>query len=95
MTDSAEKSSGRKPELIAYNVTYTGDGKSYSNKVGAAWEHRDAQGYELELESIPVSGRVSLRKVRDERLDEMAEQRKEEPQEEQRARRRRSHEPRT
>ena len=65
---------GRKPDYIAYNVRESQDGKGYWNKVGAAWKHRDGQGYDINLESIPVDGRVTLRELREERTQETADQ---------------------
>lgn len=50
----------RAAEFLAWHVTQKGE-KSYWNKVGAAWMHRDEKGYTLQLESLPVGGRVVLR----------------------------------
>lgn len=50
----------RVPEFLAWHVTQKGD-KSFWNKVGAAWMHKDANGYTLQLESLPVGGRIVLR----------------------------------
>lgn len=66
---------GRKPDYIAYNVTDGKEGKGFFNKVGAAWQHKDGQGYDLQLDSMPVNGRVTLRELREERLKELDEQR--------------------
>ena len=70
-----DAASGRKPDYIAYNVTEGRDGKGFFNKVGAAWPHKDGQGYELKLDSIPVDGRVTLRELREERLEALDGQR--------------------
>lgn len=48
------------PEYLAWHVTRNGE-KSFWNKVGAAWMHRDAKGYTLQLESLPIGGRIVLR----------------------------------
>lgn len=50
----------RAPEFLAWHVSQRGD-KSYWNKVGAAWVHKDDKGYTLQLESLPVGGRIVLR----------------------------------
>ena len=50
----------RAPEFLAWHVTQKGD-KSFWNKVGAAWMHKDAKGYTLQLEALPVGGRIVLR----------------------------------
>ncbi len=59
---------GRKPDFIAYNVTEARDGKGHWNRIGAAWQHRDGEGFDLQLDSFPVYGRVTLRELRDERM---------------------------
>ena len=50
----------RAPDHLARHVTQKGD-KSYWNKVGAAWAHKDDKGFTLQLESLPVGGRIVLR----------------------------------
>ena len=48
------------PEYLAWHVTEKGE-KSYWNKVGAAWVHKDGKGYTLQLETCPINGRIVLR----------------------------------
>ena len=48
------------PDYLAWHVTNKGE-KSYWNKVGAAWKHRDGRGYSLQLETCPINGRIVLR----------------------------------
>ena len=48
------------PEYLAWHVTEKGE-KSYWNKVGAAWSHKDGKGYTLQLETCPIDGRIVLR----------------------------------
>ena len=50
----------RAPEFLAWHVTQRGE-QSFWNKVGAAWMHRDAKGFTLQLDSLPVGGRIVLR----------------------------------
>lgn len=73
--NSNQNNSGNKPDFIAYNVTQSNDGKGHWNKVGAAWQHQDGQGYDLALDSIPVDGRVTLRELREERIQSYDNQR--------------------
>lgn len=73
--DAAEQSTGRRPDYIAYTVRDTRDGKGDWNKVGAAWEHRDNQGIDLQLDAVPTDGRVTLRELREERMNNYEEQR--------------------
>ncbi|MEM7220028.1 MAG: hypothetical protein AAF515_16800 [Pseudomonadota bacterium] len=65
-------SGGRKPDFVAYNVEQGANGKGYFNKIGAAWAHKDGQGYEVNLDAVPVNGRVSLRAQREQRAQDYA-----------------------
>lgn len=60
----------KRPSHLAYQVSEGQEGKSYFNKVGAAFAHRDGQGYNVVLDSVPVDGRVTLRTPQ-ERLEEL------------------------
>lgn len=48
------------PEFLAWHVTDKGE-KSFWNKVGAAWQHKDRKGFTLQLEVVPLGGRIVLR----------------------------------
>lgn len=55
----------KKPTHIAYQVR---DGKgrdgtptSFWTRVGAAWAHNDLNGLNVQLDSMPIDGRITLR----------------------------------
>lgn len=48
------------PDYLAWHVTQKGE-KSFWNKVGAAWKHKDDRGFTLQLETCPINGRIVLR----------------------------------
>lgn len=48
------------PDFIAWHVIDKGQ-KSFWNKAGAAWRHKDAKGFTLQLEVVPIHGRIVLR----------------------------------
>jgi hypothetical protein len=60
---------GNKPDATAYTVreftTSPEGGKSEKramwNKVGSAWLHKDGKGFNVQLESLPVNGRLVIR----------------------------------
>lgn len=52
------------PEFLAWHVTQRGE-KSFWNKVGAAWRHKDGQGFTVQLETCPINGRIVLRQPLD------------------------------
>ncbi len=57
MTQTTEKNP---PSLIAYHVSDRGNG--YWTRIGAAWQHKDATGFTLQLELVPLGpGRIVLR----------------------------------
>lgn len=37
------------------------DEKSHWTRIGAAWVHRDGQGFSLKLDMIPLTGRIQMR----------------------------------
>ena len=57
-------SESKAPDFIAWHVIQKGD-KSYWNKVGASWYHKDRKGFTLQLEVIPINGRIVLRQPLD------------------------------
>ena len=49
------------PTLIAYHVAERRD-DSYWTRIGAAWEHKDGEGFSLQLDLVPADGgRIVLR----------------------------------
>ena len=72
--ENTQNDTGKKPDYIAYNVQETKQGKPVFNRVGAAWQHKDGQGYDIRLDSMPVNGRVTLREMRDQQMQGYQEQ---------------------
>jgi hypothetical protein len=68
MSNESE-SQGGKPSHIAYQVREGENNKAYFNRIGAVWPHKDGQGFNIQLDSVPVDGRVTVRSVQ-ERLQE-------------------------
>lgn len=61
---------GQRPDMIAYSVRDTSEGKSYWNRVGVSFEHRDGKGSDVVLDSVPINGRITLREYREQRFQE-------------------------
>ncbi len=78
MSEQSNDSVGRKPDFVAYSVRETRDGKGHWNKVGAAWQHRDGQGMDIQLESLPLDGRLTLRELREDRMNAFENERQSE-----------------
>ncbi len=59
-----EKPNG--PSHIAYQVRQGAEGgAAHFNRIGSAFAHKDGQGYNLRLDSVPVDGRITLRTAKD------------------------------
>lgn len=59
-TQNTPSTETKAPDFIAWHVAQKGD-KSYWNKVGASWKHKDGKGMTLQLEVVPINGRIVLR----------------------------------
>ena len=64
MAKNAQHPTTKAPDFLAWHVSQRDD-KSFWNKVGAAWSHKDDRGFTLQLESLPVGGRIVLRLPRE------------------------------
>jgi hypothetical protein len=54
-----------KPSYTAYTVrNYEKDGEKQGRwlEIGAAWQNKDGDGFNLTLDAMPVDGRIVLRK---------------------------------
>lgn len=53
--------SNNKPSLFAYVVKDRGKNKkAIWTRVGAAWPHENGKGFTIELEAMPIDGRLVL-----------------------------------
>jgi hypothetical protein len=51
----------KKPTFIAYTVKSRGKGQTAIwTRIGAAWPHNSGVGFNIELEALPVDGRLVL-----------------------------------
>lgn len=63
--------SAKKPDLVAYHVLDRGeDKKSHWTEIGGAWRHRDGKGLNIELNSFPKDGRITLRDYVDRAIEQ-------------------------
>ncbi len=65
----SNETESKRPSHIAYQVREGEENKSYFNRIGSVWPHKDGQGYNIQLDSVPVDGRITVRSVQ-ERLQE-------------------------
>jgi hypothetical protein len=48
------------PAMVAWHIRKNGE-KAYWDRVGAAFVHKDGQGFDILLDAMPIDGRVTLR----------------------------------
>ena len=48
------------PTHIAYQIS-EGSKNNYWKPIGAAWAHRDGTGFSIQLDCLPLDGRITLR----------------------------------
>jgi hypothetical protein len=62
MTDSNNSQPASKsPTHIAYHVRNREGGKGFWTRIGSAWAHKDSNGFNIQLESTPIDGHITLR----------------------------------
>ncbi len=62
MTDTANNSHiSKSPTHIAYHVRNRDEGEAFWTRIGSAWPHADGNGFNIQLETTPLDGRITLR----------------------------------
>jgi len=62
MTDTTNQSTASKaPSHIAYQVRDRDGGKGFWTRIGSAWAHKDGNGFNIQIEVVPLDGRITLR----------------------------------
>lgn len=64
MTDSTTKQPNS-PSHLAYQVRDREGEKGIFTRIGAAWPHKDGKGLSIQLDAVPLDGRISLRVYED------------------------------
>lgn len=60
MTESINNA-GKTPTHIAYQVRDRDGKKGFWTRIGSAWPHSDGKGFSLQLDVVPLDGRITLR----------------------------------
>lgn len=62
MTDTPSTTTTSKaPSHVAYQVRDRDGKKAIWTRIGSAWAHGDGQGFSVQLDAVPLDGRISLR----------------------------------
>lgn len=59
---SQPKLPGRKPTHRLYRVVGNGEAANWT-PIGAAWLHRDGNGFNITCDAVPLQGRIVLRLI--------------------------------
>lgn len=59
------KPTSKLPTHHAYQVRKREGGKPVWTRIGASWAHADGKGFNIQIESVPLDGRITLRVVGD------------------------------
>ena len=49
------------PSHIAYQVRDRDGQKGFWTRIGSAWPHADGNGFNIQIEVVPLDGRITLR----------------------------------
>lgn len=60
-TNENNEARGKTPSHTCYQVRDREGKKSFWTRIGSAWAHADGSGFNIQLESVPLDGRVVLR----------------------------------
>ncbi len=61
-TKPTEGTTSKSPSHSAYQVRESSNGgKSFWTRIGSAWAHGDGKGFNIQLDSVPLDGRITLR----------------------------------
>ena len=55
------KPQGNTPSHIVYQVRERKGQKAYFSRIGCAWQNADGQGFNIQLDAVPLDGRLTLR----------------------------------
>ena len=61
--DTATNTSAKAPSHVAYHVRDREGGKAFWTRIGGAWPHGDGKGFNVQVDVVPLDGRIALRVV--------------------------------
>ena len=62
MSDTIKETTASKaPTHIAYVTRERAGKKSFWTRIGVAWANADGKGFNIQLETVPLDGRITLR----------------------------------
>ena len=62
-TNETQTATSKSPSHVVYQVRDREGSKGFFTRIGAAWPHRDGKGFNLQIDAVPLDGRLTLRVV--------------------------------
>ncbi len=60
-TESNSTTTSKTPSHIVYHVRDRNGQKGFWTRIGAAWAHTDGQGFNVQVDCVPLDGRLAIR----------------------------------
>ena len=60
-TKTNETAGSKTPSHVAYHVRDREGAKGFWTRIGSAWPHADGKGFNVQLEVVPLDGRIVFR----------------------------------
>ena len=60
-TTTPTTTSNRTPSHVAYQVRDREGKKGIWTRIGSAWPHADGNGFNIQIEAVPLDGRIIIR----------------------------------
>jgi hypothetical protein len=61
MSNTPETNASKSPTHIAYQIRKReGQAKGFWTRIGAAWPTKDGKGFNIQLDAVPLDGRITL-----------------------------------
>ena len=76
MTDSKQQQAANNtapsnaPTLVAYQVREVKEGKDFWTRIGSAWSHKVGKGFTVQLDAVPLDGRITLRRPEEKAINQ-------------------------
>ena len=61
MSTNDNAAASKAPTHIAYHVRDGKGDKGFFTRIGAAWPHKDTKGFNIQIDVMPLDGKIVLR----------------------------------
>jgi hypothetical protein len=62
-TSKTNEPASKAPSHVAYQVRDREGQKGFWTRIGSVWPHADGKGFSVQLDAVPLDGRITLRVV--------------------------------